>query len=84
MAEVLKNAVKGNVPFWVCLIVAILLLVGGALTPPMFVIDKSIFYACSILFAFAMLYTVDKAIDKGANAKIKHKDTEIVIDGDGK
>lgn len=83
MAELLKNAVKGNKPFWVCLIVAILLLLGGALTPPMFIIDKSIFYACSILLAFATLYTIDKAIGKGANAKIKHKDTEIVIDSDG-
>lgn len=84
MAEVLKNAVKGNTPFWVCLIVSILLLVGGALTPPMFIIDKSIFIACSIMFGFAALHTVDKAIDKGATTTIKHKDTEIKIDGDGK
>lgn len=84
MGEVLKNAVKNNTPFWVCLGVSIFLLVGGAIVPPPFIIDKSIFIACSILGFFATLYVVDKAIDKGATTTIKHKDTEIKIDGDGK
>ena len=84
MGEVLKNAIKDNKPFWVCLGVSIFLLVGGAIVPPPFVIDKSIFIACSIMFGYAALYTVDKAIEKGAKTTIKHKDTEIEIDGDGK
>ena len=79
MGEILKNAAKGNKAFWVCLIVSILLIVGGALTPPPFVIDSSIFIACGILFGFAALYVLDKAIDNGRTATIKHGETEVTV-----
>ena len=80
MGEVLKNAAKGNKPFWICLVVSILLIVGGALTPPPFIIDSSIFIACGILFAFAALHVLDKAIDKGTGAKITKGDISLEIE----
>lgn len=80
MGEVLKNAAKGNKPFWICLIVSILLIVGGALTPPPFIIDSSIFIACGILFAFAALHVLDKAIEKGTGAKITKGDISLEIE----
>lgn len=80
MGDVLKNAAKGNKAFWVCLIVSILLIIGGALTPPPFIIDSSIFIACGILFAFAALYVLDKAIDKGTGAKITKGDISLEIE----
>lgn len=80
MGEVLKNAAKGNKPFWLCLVVSILLIVGGALTPPPFIIDSSIFIACGILFAFAALHVLDKAIDKGTGAKITKGDISLEIE----
>lgn len=82
MGERLKEATKDNTAFWVCLAISIALLIGGALTPPIFVIDKSIFIATGELFAFAALWTVMKAIDKGVDAQIKHNNTEISIKND--
>lgn len=79
MGEMIKQAVRGNKPFWVCLSISILLILGGAFTPPMFVIDKSIFFACGIMFAFAMLYTFDKAIDNGHSAKISKGDAVFEV-----
>ena len=80
MPENLKNAAKGNKPFWICLGVAIFLLLGSAIVPPPFVIDASIFAACGILFAFASLYVLDKAIDKGTGAKITKGDVSLEIE----
>ena len=74
MAEVLKGAVIGNWTFWVCLVAAIFLLIGGALTPPAFVIDASIFKATGWLFAFAALGSFSRALDKGLDASIKKGD----------
>ena len=80
MCERLKKATKGNIPFWICLSLSIVLIIGGALTPPPFVIDASIFIATGELFAFAALWTVIKALDKGLDAKIEKGDTKITID----
>ena len=74
MAEIIKEAVTRNWIFWVCLVVAILLLIGGALTPPAFVIDASIFKATGWLFAFAALGSFSRALDKGLDASIKKGD----------
>ena len=80
MGERLTQAAKGTKAFWICLSVAIALIVGGALTPPPFVIDSSIFIASGELFGFAALATLNKALDKGVDAKIEKGDTKISID----
>lgn len=82
MGERLKNATKDNTAFWVCLGISIALIIGGALTPPPFYIDSSIFIASGELFAFAALYTLNKALDKGVDASIKHNNTQIDIKND--
>lgn len=74
MGKIFKEAVTGNWTFWVCLFVAIFLLVGSALTPPAFVIDASIFRATGWLFAFAALGSFSHAVDKGLDASIKKGD----------
>lgn len=74
MGKIIKGAVIGNWTFWICLFVAIFLLVGGALTPPAFVIDASIFKATGWLFAFAALGSFSRAVDKGLDASIKKGD----------
>ena len=82
MGEKIKEATKGNTAFWVCLGVSIALIIGGAVVPPPFVIDQSIFIACGALFGFAALWTVIKALDKGVDASIKHNNTQIDIKND--
>lgn len=81
MAE-LKKAIEKNTVFWVCLGVSLALIIGGALTPPPFVIDSSIFIATGELFAFAALWAVYKALDKGVDAKIEKGDTKITLQND--
>lgn len=74
MGKVFKAAVIGNWAFWICLVIAIFLLVGGALTPPAFVIDASIFKATGWMFAFAALGSFSRAIEKGLDASIQKGD----------
>lgn len=74
MGKAIKEAVKGNYAFWICLAVAIFLLVGSALVPPPFVVDASIFKAVGWLFAFAALGSFTRALDKGMDASIQKGD----------
>ena len=74
MGKAIKEAVKGNYAFWICLAVAIFLIIGGALVPPPFVVDASIFRAVGWLFAFAALGSFSRALDKGLDASIKKGD----------
>ena len=80
MGEIIKKAVEKNWAFWICLGVSIVLIVGGALTPPPFVVDSSIFVGTGELFAFAALWVFWRAIEKGIDAKVKHGETELSIE----
>ncbi len=84
MGEIIKKAVDHNWAFWICLGVSILLILGGALTPPPFVIDSSIFIATGEMFAFAGLWVLWRAIEKGVDAKVRKGDTEIQIENPDK
>lgn len=79
MGQIIRDAVRNNWIFWVCLGVSIFLIVGGAICPPPFIIDSSIFIAVGELFAFAALGTLGAAIDKGLDARIRRGDTELTI-----
>lgn len=74
-----KHAVAHNLPFWICLGVSLFLIIGGAIVPPPFVVDSSIFVAVGELFGFAALWTLIMAIEKGVDAKVKHGDTELMV-----
>lgn len=66
---------------------SIALLVGAFFVPPKAVIDSSILAAVGELAGFGALWQVSKAIDKGVDTSLKHKDTEITVtnpDPDGK
>ena len=70
------------IAFWVTLIVAIGLIVGGALTPPMFVIEGSIFKAVGMLFLWAALAFAAKAVEDGRVAKFNFGQGSIHIGED--
>ena len=59
--------------------IAVLLGVASFLTPPHWVIDASVIGFTGELFAFASLFYAWEATDRGIDAKIKHKDTEIEL-----
>lgn len=60
------------------------MLIGAALTPPMWIVDGSILAAVGELFAFASLFKAGEAVDRGLDAKIKHGQTEIELNNPDK
>lgn len=70
------------ISFWITLAVAIGLIVGGALTPPMFIIDGSIFKAVGMLFLWAALAFGAKAVEDGRVAKFNFGQGSIHIGED--
>lgn len=82
-----ENYVEHNTWFKVLSICAILLLVAGFIVPPLGVISPSVLTGVGEIFAFAALWTLIKAIDKGKVASISHGNTTISVgrdkDGNG-
>lgn len=83
MAESIKKAILGDVVFWVCLIVALVLMLLGFYLPPMGEISPSVLQAVGWLFGFAALAkfceTANAAVKAGYDAKVQHGDTKIEI-----
>lgn len=82
MGKILKAATINNVWFWVFGVTAILLIILSLLMPPIGEIHPSVIQAVGELFGFATLGTIIYGINRGIDAKIKHKDTEISIIND--
>ena len=78
----MKQGHKKTIPFWICLIVTIGLLIGGFFTPPMGVIDGSVLTAAGLLFAFGTLAQIPIIIEGAGYAKISRGDTTIEISRD--
>lgn len=78
----MKNAHTKTIPFWVCLICSIGLLVGGFFVPPMGVIDGSVLTAVGVLFGFAVLAQIPIIIEVAGYAKISSGNTTIEISKD--
>ena len=63
--------------------IAVGLIVASFCIPPQGVVDGSVLAAVGEIFAFAALFAVWEAVDKGIDAKIVHGNTTIILDGDG-
>lgn len=79
MAEIVKKETLKKPAFWVSLILSIVLLVAGFLTPPYAKIDGSILTGVGELFGFATLEIVYIAIRKGLDARFSHGNTSMTI-----
>lgn len=73
---------KDNGVFWLCTIIAVVLLIASFIVPPRGVIDPSVLAGVGELFAFAALGAVVNAIGKGIDAKVTHNGTSIEIIND--
>lgn len=58
---------------------AVGMLVAGFCVPPTGAIDGSVLKAGTILFGFAALIVVYRAIEKGVGASLEHGETKIEI-----
>ena len=79
MAEILKDAVKHNWGFWILAGIATALLVASFLLPPSGQIHPSVIAGAGEIFAFASLWTVIHAIDRGNSAKVSKGDVSVEI-----
>ena len=70
------------IAFWITLLISIGLFLGGALTPPMFIIDGSIFKAVGLLFLWPTLAFGAKAVEDGRIAKFNFGRNSIHIGED--
>lgn len=74
-----KNNLKKTIPFWICLIASIGLLIGGFFVPPMGVIDGSLLTAVGLLLIYALLAQLPTILESAGYAKITSGNTTIEI-----
>lgn len=79
MFKILKDAIVGNVPFYILMSVSVILLVISFFLPPTGEINSSVMAGVGELFAWGGLWAVIKAIDKGTKATIQHGQTSITV-----
>ena len=72
---------KKTIPFWICLIVSIGLIVAGFCVPPMGIIDGSVLTAVGILFGFASLAKVPVIIEVAGYVRITKGDLNLEAKG---
>ena len=65
--------------FYVCLGLAMALMIGSFVLPPTGVIDPSVLKAAAILLGFAALGIVGKNLSLGKDVTFSHGDTEVTI-----
>lgn len=70
---------RKTIPFWICLVISIGLLVGGFFAPPMGIIDGSVLTAVGLLFAFGTLAQIPIIIEVAGYAKFTSGNTTIEI-----
>lgn len=68
-----------TISFFICLGFSIVLMVGGAIVPPPFIIDATIFKAVGWLFGFAALGQLPAILDADKWAKISHGNTTVIV-----
>ena len=79
MGKIIREAVRHNWAFWICLFVSVGLIVGSFFVPPLATIDGSILASVGELFGFAALYNISIAIERGLDAKVEHNGTSITV-----
>lgn len=83
MKQKSNSCTKAKIASAVLSVIAVALIIGSFFVPPTGVVDSSVLAAVGEIFAFAALFAVWEAIDKGIDAKVTHGNTTISLDGDG-
>ena len=72
---------KKTIPFWICLIVSIGLIVAGFCVPPRGIIDGSVLTAVGIVFGFASLAQIPVIIEVAGYVRMTKGDMTIEAKG---
>ena len=85
MSKFYKNFTKSNkIAFWVCLAISVTLLTVSFLLPPTGKIDPSVLRGVGEIFAFAVLYTVIEALQRGTDVNFHKGDIDITLNNPDK
>ena len=85
MSKFFKNFTKSNkIAFWVCLAISVTLLTVSFLLPPTGKIDPSVLRGVGEIFAFAVLYTVIEALQRGTDVNFHKGDIDISLNNPDK
>lgn len=82
MKKFYNRYMLNNVPFHVFGITSIGLIIASFVVPPLGIIDGSVLAAVGELCAFAALWAVLKAMDKGIDATFTKGDMSVTLDND--
>ena len=74
--------IRYNIPFFILGGIALLLLIISWIAPPPMQIHGSVIQAVAEIFAFAALWTIVIAVEKGTAASLKKGDIELEIKDD--
>lgn len=77
-----KNFLQRYWAFDAFSLIAIALIIASFIVPPTGVIDPSVLAGVGEIFAFAALYVVLMAVDKGTPASISHNNTTVTVNKD--
>ena len=83
LKELREGCTKAKICAGILSFVAVGLIVTSFFIPPQGVVDSSVLASVGEIFAFAALFAIWEAVDKGIDAKIVHGNTTISIDGNG-
>lgn len=70
---------------WICMLTALFLLIGAALTPPYFIVDSSILAAVGEIFAFFTVFrlpNIIQSVKDGKSIRLQHNDTTIEVNSE--
>ena len=85
MLKFLKNLTKSHkIAFWICLAISTALLVSSFIIPPTGVIDPSVLRGVGEIFAFAVLYVVIEALQRGTDVTLHKGDVDISLNNPDK
>ena len=84
MKDFYNKFLRYNIPFHIFSFITLGLIITAFFLPPQGEIHPSVLYAAAEIFAFAGLWTIIVAIEKGGVAKIRHHDTELEIKNEKK
>ena len=68
-----------KIAFWVCLAISVTLLTVSFLLPPSGQIDPSVLRGVGEIFAFAVLYVVIEALQRGTDVNFHKGDIDISL-----
>ena len=82
LKEKLKHATAGDIIYFTCFVVSIILLIVAFLTPPPFQIDSSVLKAVGLMGVFSTVSKIGDWIKLGVDVKLKKGEFEIEVKND--